>query len=93
MRRTIVLHSLRGECPELEDMAKGWIAENVAAICIVGKDSDSLHFQIDMMVSDHELSVRGADHIEITSHDGETLDDVIAFARETYSAEPVVVEL
>jgi hypothetical protein len=38
--------------------------------------------------------VRGADHIETTSHDGETLDEVIAFARANYGAgEPVVVEL
>jgi hypothetical protein len=94
MRRKIVLHSRRGECPELDDLVKGWIAENVVAICILGEDSDKLHFHIDMALSDHELSVRGADHIETTSHDSETLDEVIAFARENYGAgEPVVVEL
>jgi hypothetical protein len=94
MRRKIVLHSVRGEVDALDEMVKGWIAENVEAICIVGRDSDKIHFQIDMMLSDHELSSRDADHIETTSHDDETLDEVIAFARETYSeGEPVVVEV
>lgn len=75
-------------------MVQGWIAENVEAICIVGQDSDKIHFQIDMMVSDHELSTRGADPIATTSHEGETLEDVIAFARANYTAgEPVVVEI
>jgi hypothetical protein len=93
VRRTIVLHSVRGDLSQLDDMVRGWIAENVAAICVVGQDSDSLHFQIDLLLSDHELSTRGADHIEITSHDGETLEDVIAFARENGAGEPAIVEL
>lgn len=94
MRRSIVLHVQNGEGAELDALVQGWIAENVAAICIVGRDSDKIHFQIDMMLSDHELSTRDADHIETTSHEGETLDEVIAFARETYNeGEPIVVEV
>jgi hypothetical protein len=92
--RTIVLHSLNGECPELDAMVQDWISENVAAICILGRDCEKLHFQIDMLISDHEMQSRDGGHIETTSHDDETLDEVIAFARETYQeSEPVVVEI
>jgi hypothetical protein len=94
MRRKIVVHSRSGDVSALDGMVKDWIAENVEAICIVGKNCDEVHFHLDLLISDHEMQNADADRIVTTSHDEETLDEVIAFARETYGeGEPVVVEV
>jgi hypothetical protein len=92
VRRIIVLHSVNGARPELDDMVQGWIAENIGAICVLGADCEDIHFQIDLIVSDHQLQNRAADHIALTSHE-ESLEEVIAFARTYNGTEPVVVEL
>lgn len=94
MRKKIVLHARGGDLSQLDDLVKGWIAEKVEAICIVGRGCDEIHFHIDLILSDHEMQNRDADHIVTTSHDEEPLDEVIEFARANYSAgEPVIVEL
>ncbi|BCJ92149.1 hypothetical protein IZ6_28840 [Terrihabitans soli] len=94
MRRKIVIHSVRGDLSQLDDMVKGWIAENVEVIGIVGLNCDEIHFHIDLILSDHELSTRGADHIMTNSHDDETLEEVMEFMRLNFNeSEPVLVEI
>lgn len=92
MRRIIILHSLNGSRPDLDDMVEGWITENVGAICVIGQDCEDIHFQIDLIISDHQMRNSAVGHIATTSHE-ESLEDVIEFARTYNGTEPVIVEL
>jgi hypothetical protein len=92
VRRIIVLHSVNGSRPDLDDMVQGWIAENVGAICVLGRDCEDIHFQIDLIISDHQMRNSAAAHIATTSHE-ESLEDAIEFARTYNGTEPVVIEL
>lgn len=73
-------------------MVRGWITENVGAICVLGRDCEDIHFQIDLIISDHQMQNSAAGHIATTSHE-ESLEDVLEFARTCNGTEPVIVEL
>ena len=91
--RKIVVHSIRGLCPEFPARVAAWISEGVVFLGIVGADAVELEEVADEVAVGDGTSPY---FLLTTSHPGESLVDAIAFAEilEGEYAGPVeVVEL
>lgn len=75
----LTLHAPRWEAPALGDFVEACIRDGVVLVCVVGNDSEKVEDVIDELVVGD-----GGDRsrfISTTSHPGETLAEVMAFAK------------
>ena len=77
MPRKIVVHSLRGVCPDFPERVEAWLREGVRFIGFVGVDAAGLEALADDIAVGDGSSPR---FLLTTSHPGESLSEAVAFA-------------
>lgn len=76
--KKIVLHVRSGDVARLDDLVRTFIADGVKFVAVAGQDCAAIEDRIDdLVIGDGS----GSRFVLTTSHPGETLDEVIAFAR------------
>ena len=86
----IVLHSISGYKPDLDELIVEWVEKKVPLIAVVGKDCELIHDIIDEYCVGDGTSIL---YNITTWHDDETLDEVISFATNAFSDIPGAPEV
>jgi hypothetical protein len=94
-QKKIVLHCPQGYNEKVDAMVEDFIRDGVYLVAVVGNDCDKVEDIIDeLVVGDGSDESR---YILTSSHPGETIDEVVAFAKsltgEYSDSEVQVVEL
>jgi hypothetical protein len=77
--KKVVLHTPSGYRPSLDDMVERFIKDGVALVAVVGEDCARIEGVIDELVVGDGSDDRR--FILTSSHPGETVDEVLEFAR------------
>lgn len=78
--KVLVLHAPLKDHGKLEHFVADCIRDEVHWICVVGTGCEALHDAIDTLIIGDGADTSGYD-IVTTWHDGETLAEVVSFAR------------